>query len=418
VICNGHEGEPNVFKDRRTFESDPHVVLEGIMIGCVAIGATVGYAFIGGEFPLGIKRFKQAVKAAERAGLLGKNVLGSGMDLEVRVRIGGGAYISGEGSALIYSVQGDRPQPRTKPPRSVEYGLWGKPTVVNNVETLANAPDIIVRGGDWFHAIGPEHSTGTKLVTIAGPVKYTGVSEIVMDMSIHDLIYEVHGGMREGSEFKGFQTGGVSGGCLPADQLQYKVDFEDMNGVGGMLGSAGFIVLDTRTTAVEWARYLMKFNADESCGKCTPCRLGCPAMTEVLDRVRFGTGQESDIDLINYTGKQIIEISLCGLGQAAPAPILSLVQNYRDDFMTYIRDKRNPATGEALEGAADLIVLTRGTHRVIDDPFRIGREVQHAPRITAGREIGSEEKNRQGDIADADPRSAAQPTDDAHLRRP
>ncbi len=418
VICNGHEGEPNVFKDRRTFESDPHVVLEGIMIGCVAISATVGYAFIGGEFPLGIKRFKQAVKAAERAGLLGKNILGTGIDLEVRVRIGGGAYISGEGSALIYSVQGDRPQPRTKPPRSVEYGLWGKPTVVNNVETLANAPDIVMRGGEWFHAIGPDHSTGTKLVTIAGPVEYTGVSEIVMDMSIHDLIYEVHGGMRRGSEFKGFQTGGVSGGCLPADQLHFKVDFEDMNGVGGMLGSAGFIVLDHHTTAVEWARYLMKFNADESCGKCTPCRLGCPAMTEILDRVRFGTGHESDLDLINYTGKQIIEISLCGLGQAAPAPILSLVQNYRDDFLSYIRDKRNPATGQALEGAADLVVLTRGTHRVIDDPYRIGREAQRAPQILPGREIGSEETNRKGDIGDADPRRAAQPQDDALLRRP
>ncbi|HEY8599161.1 MAG TPA: NADH-ubiquinone oxidoreductase-F iron-sulfur binding region domain-containing protein [Thermomicrobiales bacterium] len=418
VICNGHEGEPNVFKDRRTFESDPHVVLEGIMIACVAISATVGYAFIGGEFPLGIKRFKQAVKDAERAGLLGKNILGTGIDLEVRVRIGGGAYISGEGSALIYSVQGDRPQPRTKPPRSVEYGLWGKPTVVNNVETLANAPDIVMRGGDWFHAIGPDHSTGTKLVTIAGPVNYTGVSEIVMNMSIHDLIYEVHGGMREGSEFKGFQTGGVSGGCLPADQLQYKVDFEDMNGVGGMLGSAGFIVLDHNTTAVEWARYLMKFNADESCGKCTPCRLGCPAMTEILDRVRFGTGTESDLDLINYTGKQVIEISLCGLGQAAPAPILSLVQNYRDDFMSYIRDKRNPATGQPLAGAAELIVLTRGTHKVIDDPYRIGREIQLAPSIKPGREIGSEEVNRKGDIGDADPRRAAMPTDDAHLQRP
>ena len=385
VICNGHEGEPNVFKDRRTFESDPHVVLEGIMIACVAISATIGYAFIGGEFPMGIKRFKRAVKEAEKAGLLGKNVLGTGVDLEVRVRIGGGAYISGEGSALIYSVQGDRPQPRTKPPRSVEYGLWGKPTVVNNVETLANAPDIIVRGGAWFHAIGPDHSTGTKLITIAGPVKYTGVSEIVMDMSIQDLIYEVHGGMREGSEFKGFQTGGVSGGCLPADQLHYKVDFEDMNQVDGMLGSAGFIVLDTSTTAVEWARYLMKFNADESCGKCTPCRLGCPAMTEVLDRIRFGTGVESDIDLINYTGKQIIEISLCGLGQAAPAPILSLVQNYREDFLTYIRDKRNPYTGEALPGASDLIVLTPGMARTVDDPVRIGRElpvVRQQARLT------------------------------------
>jgi NADH:ubiquinone oxidoreductase subunit F (NADH-binding) len=385
VICNGHEGEPNVFKDRRTFESDPHVVLEGIMIACVAISATIGYAFIGGEFPMGIKRFKRAVKEAEAAGLLGKNVLGTGVDLEVRVRIGGGAYISGEGSALIYSVQGDRPQPRTKPPRSVEYGLWGKPTVVNNVETLANAPDIIMRGGAWFHAIGPEHSTGTKLVTIAGPVQYTGVSEIVMDMSIHDLIFEVHGGMREGSEFKGFQTGGVSGGCLPMDQLHYKVDFEDMNQVDGMLGSAGFIVLDTSTTAVEWARYLMKFNADESCGKCTPCRIGCPAMTEVLDRIRFGTGVETDLDLINYTGKQIIEISLCGLGQAAPAPILSLVQNYRDDFLTYIREKRNPYTGEALPGASELILLTPGMGRTVDDPVRIGRElpmVRQQARLT------------------------------------
>jgi NADH:ubiquinone oxidoreductase subunit F (NADH-binding) len=355
------------------------------MIACVAISATIGYAFIGGEFPMGIKRFKRAVKEAEKAGLLGKNVLGTGVDLEVRIRIGGGAYISGEGSALIYSVQGDRPQPRTKPPRSVEYGLWGKPTVVNNVETLANAPDIIMRGGAWFHASGPDHSTGTKLVTIAGPVQYTGVSEIVMDMSIHDLIFEVHGGMREGLEFKGFQTGGVSGGCLPLDQLHYKVDFEDMNQVDGMLGSAGFIVLDTRTTAVEWARYLMKFNADESCGKCTPCRLGCPAMTEVLDRIRFGTGVESDLDLINYTGKQIIEISLCGLGQAAPAPILSLVQNYRDDFLTYIRDKRNPYTGEALPGAAELIVLTPGMGRTVDDPVRIGRElpvVRQQARLT------------------------------------
>jgi len=200
--------------------------------------------------------------------------------------------------------------------------------------------------------------------------------------------------------------------------LHYKVDFEDMNSVGGMLGSAGFIVLDQRTTAVEWARYLMNFNADESCGKCTPCRLGCPALTEVLDRIRYGTGEESDLDLINYTGKQIIEISLCGLGQAAPAPILSLLQNYRADFMSYIDDKRNPATGEYLPGATELHALTPGTHRVIDDPYRIGREVQRAPLITPGREIGSEQKNRKGDIADADPRRAAKPEDEALMQRP
>jgi NADH:ubiquinone oxidoreductase subunit F (NADH-binding) len=386
VICNGHEGEPNVFKDRRTFESDPHVVLEGIMIGCYAVGATIGYAFIGGEFPLGIKRFKRAVKEAERAGLLGKNILGTGVDIEVRVRIGCGAYISGEASALIYSVQGDRPQPRTKPPRSVEYGLWGKPTVVNNVETLANAPDIIVRGGDWFHAIGPDHSTGTKLITISGPIKYVGVSEVVMDLTIDELINDVHGGMREGSTFKGFQTGGVSGGCLPADQLHYKVDFEDMTQVDGMLGSAGFIVLDQRTCAVDWARYLMKFNADESCGKCTPCRLGCPALTEVLDRIRFGTGLESDLDLINYTGKQIIEISLCGLGQAAPAPILNIVQNYRDEILAHIQEGRCPAGQCPIEQAAELrsIVATPGIIRTLDDPYRVDRRPTPLPVLKAG----------------------------------
>ncbi|MGN6810663.1 MAG: NADH-ubiquinone oxidoreductase-F iron-sulfur binding region domain-containing protein [Thermomicrobiales bacterium] len=386
VICNGHEGEPNVFKDRRTFESDPHSVLEGIIIGCYAVGATVGYAFIGGEYPIGIKRFKRAVKEAEAAGLLGKNILGTGVDIEVRVRIGCGAYISGEASALIYSVQGDRPQPRTKPPRSVEYGLWGKPTVVNNVETLANAPDIIVRGGDWFHAIGPEDSTGTKLITISGPIKYVGVSEVVMDLTIDELINDVHGGMREGSTFKGFQTGGVSGGCLPADQLHYKVDFEDMNQVDGMLGSAGFIVLDQRTCAVDWARYLMKFNADESCGKCTPCRLGCPALTEVLDRIRFGTGLESDLDLINYTGKQIIEISLCGLGQAAPAPILNIVQNYRDEILAHINEGRCPAGQCPIEQAAELrsIVATPGIIRTLDDPYRVDRRPTPLPVLKAG----------------------------------
>ncbi len=418
VICNGHEGEPNVFKDRRTFESDPHVVLEGIMIGCYAAGASVGYAFIGGEFPMGIKRFKRAIREAERAGLLGKDILGTGFDCEVRVRIGGGAYISGEGSALIYSVQGDRPQPRTKPPRSVEYGLWGKPTVVNNVETLANAPDIVVRGGDWFHSIGPDHSTGTKLVTLSGPIRYTGVSEIVMDLSVQELIDEVHGGPREGSTVKGFQTGGVSGACMTPDQFGLKVDFESLDEVGGMLGSAGFIVLDGRTCAVDWARYLMKFNADESCGKCTPCRLGCPSLTEVLDRIRFGSGVESDLDLINYAGKQIIEISLCGLGQAAPAPILSLVENYRDEFLAHIRDRRCPAGQCPIEGAAQLVLLTPGVARTLDDPYRIGRDFLAPLPLTACEDYGTAERSRAADQADADPARAATPADDALLRRP
>lgn len=383
VICNGHEGEPNVFKDRRTFESDPHVVLEGIMIGCYAIGASVGYAFIGGEFPLGIKRFKRAIAEAERAGLLGTNILGTGFDCEVRVRIGGGAYISGEGSALIYSVQGDRPQPRTKPPRSVEYGLWGKPTVVNNVETLANAPDIVMRGGEWFKAIGPEHSTGTKLITISGPIRYTGVAEIVMDMTARDLINDVYGGPPQGSTLKGFQTGGVSGACMTNDQLDLNVDFQSLDAVGGMLGSAGFIVLDQKTCAVDWARYLMKFNADESCGKCTPCRLGCPALTEILDRIRFGAGLESDLDLINYAGKQVIEISLCGLGQAAPVPILSLIENYRDEFLAHIRDKRCPAGQCPIDASVAEHYATPGMARTVDDPYRVGKALPTRAVTTA-----------------------------------
>ncbi len=417
VICNGHEGEPNVFKDRRTFESDPHSVLEGIIIGCYAVGASIGYAFIGGEFPLGIKRFKRAIKEAEAAGLLGENILGTGFNCEVRVRIGGGAYISGEGSALIYSVQGDRPQPRTKPPRSVEYGLWGKPTVVNNVETLANAPDIVIRGGAWFKSIGPEHSTGTKLFTLAGPIKYTGVAETVMDLSTRELIDEVYGGMREGSTFKGFQTGGVSGACMTEDQLHLNVDFESLDEVGGMLGSAGFIVLDQHSCAVDWARYLMKFNADESCGKCTPCRLGCPSLTEVLDRIRYGSGLESDLDLINYAGKQIIDISLCGLGQAAPVPILSLVENYRDEFLAHIREHRCPAGQCPIDATVMAGYLTPGVGRTLDDPYRIGREMPAPLPLVAGRDYGQDEA-RAADRADVDPAKAAVAADDAHLARP
>jgi NADH:ubiquinone oxidoreductase subunit F (NADH-binding) len=338
VVCNSHEGEPNVYKDRRIHEGDPHKILEGILIGCIACGAERGYNYIGGEYPLAIQRFKKAVADAERLGLIGKNVLGSGKDVAFRVRTGGGAYICGEGSALMYSIMGVRGQPRTKPPRSVEEGLWKRPTVANNTETLANIPDIVLRGGEWFAGIGTEKSKGTKLVTVMGPVKTMGLAEVPMGLSMRTLVEEVWGGMADGYTFKGIQTGGVSAGPLRDDQLDVAVDFDAMTDLGGMLGSGGFVVFDDTVCAVDFARYLTAFNRYESCSKCVPCRLGNPALVEILDRIRLGRGFESDIPLMERTSKHVIELSLCGLGQVAPAPLLGMLKSYADEFREHIVD--------------------------------------------------------------------------------
>lgn len=332
VIANSHEGEPNVFKDRRLLESNPHLVLEGIMIGCLALETEHGYNYIGGEHQMALRRSRWAVKQAYEVGLLGDNVLGTGKNVHVRVRPGAGAYICGEGSALMYSVMGQRGQPRTKPPRSVEEGVWKRPTVLNNTETFANVPGIITNGGDWYAAMGTEKSNGTKLVTIQGPVKRIGVAEIDMGLSMRDMLFEIFGGMRDGYTFKGVQTGGVSSGPLKEDQLDVGVDFDSMTPLGGMLGSGGFVVFDESVSAVDFARYLVAFSRFESCAKCTPCRLGNPALVEIVDRIRHQNGKPRDLPLIRQASKPIIEMSLCGLGQVAPMPVLGMMNQYPEDF--------------------------------------------------------------------------------------
>lgn len=355
VVCNSHEGEPNVYKDRRIHEGDPHRILEGILIACIVCGAERGYNYVGGEYPLAIKRFRKAVADAERLGLIGKNVLGSGKDVAFRVRTGGGAYVCGEGSALMYSVMGVRGQPRTKPPRSVEEGIWKRPTVANNTETLSNVRDIINRGGEWFKAIGTEKSAGTKLMTVQGSLNTMGLVEVPMGITLRTLVEEIWGGMREGYRFKGIQTGGVSAGPLKDEHLDLPVDFDSLTDVGGMLGSGGFVVFDESVCSVDFARYLTAFNRYESCSKCVPCSKGNPALVEILDRIRFGRGSLSDLALMERTSKHIIELSLCGLGQVAPMPLLGMMKMYPEEFRAHIVDGVCP-TGTCPIGAGDTAI--------------------------------------------------------------
>lgn len=338
IVCNSHEGEPNVYKDRHLHEADPHRVLEGILIACIACGAERGYNYLGGEYPLGLRRFRKAVADAERLGLIGKNVLGSGKDVAIRVRTGGGAYICGEASALMYSIMGVRGQPRTKPPRSVEEGLWKRPTVANNTETLANVPDIIVNGGDWYASIGTEKSKGTKLMTMQGPSKLGGVVEVDMGVTMDHLFNDIYGGMRDGYTFKGIQTGGASAGPITEDAFDIPLDFDSLGEINGMLGSGGWVLFDENVCAVDMARYITAFSRYESCSKCVPCRLGNPALVEILDRIRFGRGSLEDLSLIQRTSKHIIELSLCGLGQVAPVPLVAFMDTYEEEFRQHIVD--------------------------------------------------------------------------------
>lgn len=338
VAVNSHEGEPNVYKDRRLIESNPHLVLEGILLACYGVGSERGYNYIGGEHILALKRFRQAMDQALEFGLIGENILGTGINVEIRTRAGGGAYICGEGSALMYSVMGERGQPRTKPPRSVDEGLWRRPTMLNNTETIANAPLIIRNGGDWYAAMGNEKSTGTKLITFQGPLKWLGVVEVEMGVNLRELIFEIYGGMQDGYTFKGVQTGGVSAGPLLESQLDVPVDFDSLIPLGGMLGSGGFVVFDESVCAVDFARYLMAFNRYESCSKCTPCRLGNPALVEIVDRIRFGNGRPGDLELVERTSKHVIELSLCGLGQVAPMPLLGMIKAFPEEFRAHIEE--------------------------------------------------------------------------------
>ncbi|MCL5257449.1 MAG: NADH-quinone oxidoreductase subunit F [Chloroflexi bacterium] len=339
MICNAHEGEPNVFKDRRILESDPHAVIEGLILGGFGIGTPYGMIYIGAEYPVAVERTLRAIEQAREYGFLGQNILGSGFTFDITPRWGGGAYVCGESSALMYSIEGKRGMPRTKPPRSVEAGLWMLPTSLNNVETLSNMAQIVINGGDWYAAIGTEGSKGTKVFSLAGMTNRVGLIELPMGSTLRRLVVDAGGGVREGRQLKGVATGGPSGGIVPTQFLDMPVDIESLDKIGGTLGSGGFIVLDDTVCMVDLSRYFMHFNRIQSCGKCVPCRIGTRAMLDILDRIATGEGREGDVELLEDTGHKVIDTALCGLGQTAPLPTLSTIRYFRNEYDAHIREK-------------------------------------------------------------------------------
>ncbi len=343
IICNADEGDPGAFMDRSTIEGDPHTILEGMIIGGYAIGAKQGYVYIRAEYPLAIKRLEIAIAAARKAGFLGKKIFGTDWDFDIEIRLGAGAFVCGEETALIRSIEGERGMPRPRPPYPAVKGLWGKPTVINNVETLANIPVVILDGPEWFSSIGTEKSKGTKVFALAGKVCNTGLVEVPMGTTLREVVYEVGGGIRDGKAFKAVQTGGPAGGCLPDSYLDTPVDYESLTAAGSMMGSGGMIVIDQDSCMVDMARFFLDFTQDESCGKCTPCREGTKRMLEILLRITKGEGVEGDIEKLLRLADTIKKTSLCGLGQAAPNPVISTIKHFRAEYEAHIREKRCPA---------------------------------------------------------------------------
>ncbi|MCL5238697.1 MAG: NADH-quinone oxidoreductase subunit NuoF [Nitrospirae bacterium] len=343
IICNADEGDPGAFMDRAVIEGNPHAVLEGMVIGAYAIGATKGYVYIRAEYPLAVERLKKAIKAAGERGYLGKNIFNKGFDFDIKIKLGAGAFVCGEETALIASIEGQRGMPRAKPPFPVHHGLWGKPTVINNVETLANIPYIIKRGPEWFSSYGTEKSKGTKVFALTGKVKNTGLIEVPMGITLKEIIYDIGGGIENNKKLKAVQTGGPSGGCITGDMLDINVDYESLAKVGSIVGSGGMIVLDEDDCMVNVAKYFLNFTQSESCGKCVPCRIGTKRLLEILDRITKGLGKESDIDLLLKLSGDIKSASLCGLGQTAPNPVLSTIKYFREEYEAHIKDKQCPA---------------------------------------------------------------------------
>ncbi|MDI9529287.1 MAG: NADH-quinone oxidoreductase subunit NuoF [Candidatus Cloacimonadota bacterium] len=339
VICNGDEGDPGAFMDRSLLEGDPHRILEGMMLCAYSIGASQGFFYIRAEYPLAIKRIKQAIEQAREVGLMGKNIFGTDFCFEAEVRTGAGAFVCGEEMALIHSIEGERGNPTPKPPYPAVSGLWGKPTVVNNVETLANLPTIFVKGAKWFSTMGTETSKGTKVFALTGDIRNTGLVEVPMGTTLREMIFDVGGGMIGGNEFKAVQLGGPSGGCLTAEHLDVPVDYETLKARGAMMGSGGVIVMDDQKCMVNVAKFFMDFCVDESCGKCSPCRIGLKQMYNILDRITKGEGQEGDIEELQRLGETVAKISLCGLGQTAPNPVLSTIRYFRNEYEAHIKDK-------------------------------------------------------------------------------
>jgi bidirectional [NiFe] hydrogenase diaphorase subunit len=338
VIANGDEGDPGAYMDRTLMESDPHRVLEGMAIAGYAVGADQGFLYVRGEYPVAAKRLERAIRAAERRGLLGSRVLDSGFNFRVDVRIGAGAFVCGEETALMASIMGRRGQPITRPPYPAQSGLWGKPTLINNVETFGNIAPIITHGAGWFGSIGTAKSKGTKIFALAGKVTTTGLIEVPMGITLREIVYDIGGGIPDNLAFKAAQTGGPSGGCIPAAHLDTPVDYDSLRALGSIMGSGGLIIMDERSCMVDVAKFFMEFCMDESCGKCVPCRVGTVQMHRLLERITEGTATPADLDTLQDLCTMVKETSLCGLGQSAPNPVLSTIRYFLDEYIAHIRD--------------------------------------------------------------------------------
>ncbi len=343
IICNADEGDPGAFMDRSIMEGDSHSVIEGMTIAGYAIGAHQGYVYIRAEYPLAVHRLEIAIAQARESGLLGKNILGSGFDFDIAIRLGAGAFVCGEETALIHSLQGMRGEPATKPPFPAESGLWNKPTIVNNVETLANVPVVYTKGAQWFNNIGTKTSKGTKVFALAGKVNNVGLVEVPMGTTLREIIFEIGGGIKGGAQFKAAQTGGPSGGCIPSQYLDTPIDYESLASIGSMMGSGGMIVMSEHDCMVNIARFYMEFIVEESCGRCAPCRIGNKRMLEILTAITEGRGTEADLDELQALSETIIDTSLCGLGQTAPNPVLSTMKYFMDEYRAHVIEKRCPA---------------------------------------------------------------------------
>jgi len=342
VVCNGDEGDPGAFMDRSIMEGDPHRMLEGMMIAGLACGADEGYIYVRAEYPMAVSRLKIAIEQANECGLLGENILGTGFNFQIHINRGAGAFVCGEGSALTASIEGKRGMPRVKPPRTVEQGLFDKPTVLNNVETYANVPLIITNGAAWYKNIGPENSPGTKAFALTGNIENTGLIEVPMGTTLKEVIFDIGGGMRDGKEFKAVQIGGPSGGCLTKAHLDLPLDFDSLKKAGAMIGSGGLVVMDDNTCMVEVARFFMNFTQNESCGKCVPCREGTKRMLAILERIVAGEGQDGDIELLLELADTISSTALCGLGKSAAFPVVSTIKHFREEYEAHIYEKRCP----------------------------------------------------------------------------
>ena len=357
VVCNGDEGDPGAFMDRSIMEGNPHSILEGMMIAGVATGATEGYIYVRAEYPLAVKRLQTAIEKAAEVGLLGDDIMGSGFCFHMHINRGAGAFVCGEGSALTASIEGKRGMPRVKPPRTVDQGLWGKPTVLNNVETFANVPGIIRQGAGWYKGIGTDASSGTKTFALTGNVVNTGLVEVPMGTTLREVIFDIGGGIPDGKKFKAVQIGGPSGGCLTEEHLDVPMDFDSLKKLGAIIGSGGLVVMDEDTCMVEVARFFMNFTRNESCGKCTPCREGTKRMLETLERIISNEGSMEDLDLLEALSDTITDTALCGLGQTACKPVMSTLKNFRQDYLRHVVDKHCPICNgrkRRLEIKADL----------------------------------------------------------------